>query len=112
MKDEECLLKELNQNQRAKEGAKISKLAELTGGENISICSENYGAKLKQISHAIKSRMERSIRLKKLPLSDSVEVEFSGGVSIPWILSVKRLIFKGNLEKDTLITIRYLSSED
>ena len=110
--DQKCLRKELDQNKKAEVARRIGVLATLTGGDNLSICNENHGANLKKISHIIKKHMERSVMLRREPHPDSVEVDFLEGPSMPWLLSGKRLVFKGGLGKNSKILVRYQALED
>ena len=110
--DENCLNQELQKSQKAKQATRIAKLAQLTGGENLSICDENYSPNLQRISSVIKSHTERSVFLKELPFVDSVEVEVLQGSPAPWVLFGKRLVFKGKLEEGTQVHVQYQVLED
>ena len=66
-------LKEGN-GQLVRIGTSIMELAKLTGGENYSICDENYGQVFRDISRYIKDSLESSIVLKREPIPGTVEI--------------------------------------
>ena len=112
VKDKTCLEKERKESQRAEIGEKIMELAPLTGGENFSICKKDYGDQLRNVSKTIKNHMERSFVLSELPFPDSVEVEFlENSRPVSWLISGKRLIFKGDLQENSQILVRYSVQE-
>ena len=92
-------------------GLEIGKLADLTGGENISICLEDYGKSLQRMSQIIEVFVEQSVDIEESFIPDSLKVEFLDGKAIPWELVDSRLIFKEKLHKDRKIKISYLPLE-
>ena len=88
-------------------GVEIGKLAHLTGGENISICADDYGPSLEEISKAIEVFVEQSVDIEESFVPETLKVEFLNGEPIPWELSGNRLIFKREPEKDREIRISY-----
>ena len=113
--DEECQTSEKERGGAkaltASLGTEIGKLATLTGGENISICAEDYGPSLQKISKAIEVFVEQSIDIESAFDPETLEVEFLKGAPIPWELSGKRLIFKEELDEDKQVKISYLPKE-
>ena len=71
----------------------IPQLAHLTGGYNSSICSDNYGRDLKELSRYVKRSIENSVLLKHDPAPETVQVEFLSGREIPWKLVGRKIIF-------------------
>ena len=110
--NKDCLNQEFQQSKKAQQAKRIAKLAQLTGGKNLSICAENYSLNLQKISNTIKNHIERSVFLKEFPFVDSVEVEFLHGTPVPWTLSRKKLVFKGKLTENTQIRVQYQALED
>ena len=76
--DEDCLEREREAGSTAHIAKSIARLADLTGGENISICQSSYGPDLKSISQKIKSSLENSVALAMEPLPETLEVAFEG----------------------------------
>ena len=93
-------------------GVEIGKLAELTGGENISICLENYNPSLQKISQVIKTFVEQSFDIEKSFVPETLKVEFIDEEPIPWELSGHRLIFKEapSENKEVKVSYSYLES--
>ena len=58
IEDEECLKESLSKNELAKIGKRVARLAEITGGFNISLCEADYGPSLQNISKAIEIFVE------------------------------------------------------
>ena len=88
-------------------GIEIGKLAQLTGGENISICLEDYGPSLQKISQVIKIFVEQSFDIEGSFAPETLKVDFTDGKPIPWELSGRRLIFKKDLLEDKEVKISY-----
>lgn len=111
--DEECRDQERKRGGKKTEtvsiGVEISKLASLTVGDsgNISICEEDYGPALENISAVIESFVEQSVDLPDPYVPGTLEVEFLDGEAIPWKPSGNRLIFERTPPKDTKIKISY-----
>ena len=89
-------------------GLDIAKLADLTGGKNISICADDYGPSLKEISEIIEVFVEQSIDIKESFAVETLQVEFLQGDPIPWEFVGGRIIFKNPPETDREIKISYL----
>ena len=112
--DKECRESERNWGPKAVTaslGVKIGKLADLTGGENISICSDDYGPSLKKISKAIEIFVEQSVDIEESFVPGTLKVEFLDGDPIDWELVGNRLIFKREPETDREIKISYIPAD-
>ena len=113
--DEECREQEEDRGGSktltASIGVEIAKLADLTGGKNISICAEDYGPALKKISEIIEVLVEQSVDIEEPFVPESLKVEFLNGEDIPWKLSGNRIIFEREPPKDTEIQVSYLPAE-
>ncbi len=110
VKDETCRIKEeerQRRNKTARLGKIIGELSTLTNGDNIDICSEDYGTQLEKISKHIKINLENSLVLDELPIVESVHVDFGQSQEIPWSIDGKKVIFKGKIKSNTSISIHY-----
>ena len=94
VKNSSCLKIEQSKGGKAHIGHSISKLAELTGGSNVNLCSQDYGSELRKISQHIKYQVENTVFLKTEPLPESLQVHFLKGPHLNWHLSGKSLIFQ------------------
>lgn len=110
--DEACLAVERENSQVAHMARSIAKLADLTGGQNISICSHNYGKSLKEISKHIKNSLENSVLLKKEPVPETVEVEFIKGSKLDWKLYGRQIVFENSFSSPTYVSVSYKSWEE
>ena len=99
-------------------GKRISDLAKITGGENISICAKDYGDKLKDISRRIKNHVENSFILRQIPRPESISVNIDPAARasekdsgeekvLDFRTSGRRLIFKGPVPQNVHIQIEY-----
>ena len=86
----------------------IGKLADLTGGENISICKEDYGPELQKISQVIEIFVEQSLDIPEAFDPSSLQVEFLSGEPVPWELVGNRLIFKEKVKQTKELKVSYL----
>ena len=107
VKDSICRRQELKEANIANIGIIVGELATLTGGENIDICSEDYGPQLEKISKHIKARLENSLVLDETPLPGSVRIDFGQLKEISWVLEGKKIVFTGKIEKTTPISVYY-----
>ncbi|MCY4321165.1 MAG: hypothetical protein OXC37_01990 [Bdellovibrionaceae bacterium] len=105
--NEECLKSELEKGNTAQIASAIARLADLTKGTNISLCSQSYSSELKKISQDIKKQLENKIRLKKEPLPESVNIEFIKGPELGWELSGKDIIFENKSGFSSTIKVTY-----
>ena len=106
--DEACLDKERQKSPVANKANSIAELAQLTGGDNISICSKDYGLALKGISKHIKNSLENSILLKKEPVPGSVQIEFEGS-ELAWQRYGRKIVFEKRGSKPVYVSIFYQS---
>ena len=108
IQDDECLARQKQYSPQSVYGQKVSKLAELTNGKNISLCEESYGLLLQELSHLVRSLIE-SLTLKEQPILESeITVEFKKGTPrTEWQLKGRKLIFKEVLELGSEIKVSY-----
>ena len=107
VKDESCVEKSRERNIIAKVGEIVGKLADETGGFNISICDEDYSEGLQDISKAIETFVEQSVDIEEPFILETLRVEFLNSDPIPWKLVDKRLIFERGPLEDIQIKISY-----
>ena len=107
--DEECLAVEKSHTEVAHIAYSIVELAEITGGYNISICSQNYGKALRQLSKQIKNTLENSIVLKKEPIPDTVQVKFVEGAELGWKQYGRNIIFENRGSHPVHVSVSYQS---
>ena len=115
IQDEQCLSQEnqggLFQKSSASYGRVIARLAELTGGSNISLCKENYGESLRDISKRAEELVQ-SISLKKLfYLPSTVQVALIPHKDTAWKLYGRSLVFSKSLPPGTKIKVSYQYEE-
>jgi hypothetical protein len=82
------------------------RLAQLTGGKTISLCSPSYTDGLADIADLGRSGFD-FVDLREEPVASSVEVEFDPVQTITWSVSGKRVQFAHRPNPGTRITIRY-----
>ena len=107
VKDEACLTAEKAKGKVAHIAHSIMELAELTGGDNISICSQNYGQELRQLSKHIKNSLENSILLKQEPISETVQVEFIEGNELNWRQYGRNIVFENRGQGAAYVSVSY-----
>ena len=107
VKDKECLLSERAKGGVAHIASSIAKLADITKGRNVSLCSPNYEAELRKISQDIKNQLENTISLEKEPLPESVQVYFTEGPQLKWKIFGKDIIFENNSTDSSSIVVFY-----
>ena len=103
--NENCLEMEKEHNQRVSIAHSLMELADLTGGENISICSRDYGKELRKVSKHIKNTLQNSIVLKKDPVPESLVIEFSGK-KLDWKLYGRTVVFERKEFSSRSISVR------
>ena len=109
IQDEECLASQRKYSAHSVLGTRISKLAPLAHGKNISICEESFVPALNEISKIVR-RLVGSFKLSEKPLSKaSVKVEFLDKKQPPvkWHLEGKRIIFEQPLELNSKVKVTY-----
>lgn len=107
--DEACLAAERQKTEVASIAHSIAELAELTGGDNMSICHPNYGQALRGLSKHIKNSLENSILLKKEPVPGTVEVKFVKGSQLKWEQYGRNIIFKNRGTRLVHVSVSYQS---
>ena len=107
VKDINCLNSERAKGGIAHIAKSISRLAELTNGANINLCSQNYGSELRKISKDIKNKLENTVTLKKEPIPESVQIHFIKGPQLEWRLSGKQIIFENKAIDSSSIVVTY-----
>ena len=107
VKDINCLNSERAKGGIAHIAKSISRLAELTNGANINLCSQNYGSELRKISKDIKNKLENTVTLKKEPIPESVQIHFIKGPKLEWRLSGKQIIFENKAIDSSSIVVTY-----
>lgn len=87
----------------------VGRLAELTGGHNVSLCSKNYGTALTGISKVTRSLVQSSLVLQKMfYIPKTVKVSLSPSQPhISWKLSGRKVVFSGELKEGTKIAVSY-----
>ena len=93
-------------------GRIVSRLAELTGGRNISLCAEDYGEALAGASKLTRSLVQ-SITLQKLfYIPNTVRVSlFPNQDHISWKLYGRKLVFSGDIKPGTQVKVSYRYEE-
>lgn len=111
IKDANCQKKERKRSWQASKaiiGRIIGELATKTGGENIDLCSEDYGSQLEKISRHIRRVLENNtVLLKQRPESDSIQIDFRGHKELDWTAHGRKITFQGSLGKKHRITVKY-----
>lgn len=107
--DESCLQRESSHTNRVDIARSIAKLAEITGGYNISLCSQNYGQTLRELSRHIKNSLENSIVLKKEPIPASIQIEFLEGAELSWEQYGRNIIFENKGSRPISVSVSYQS---
>jgi len=105
--DQNCLRQERQNNPSANLSYASMELSQKTGGAVMSLCSQNYGRGLRQISQHIKNQVENTFFLKKNPIPESVEVHFSNNNSVNWTLRGREIVFDNKNFKNIEGTISY-----
>ena len=93
-------------------GRIISRLAELTGGRNISLCSKDYGKKLEDISKITRSLVQSLTLQKIFYIPNTVKVSlYPHQADISWKLYGRKLVFLGDIKPGTQVKISYRYEE-
>ena len=108
--DENCLKQQIERSEDSVYGTKVSELAKLTGGKNISLCEKDYGSSLQELSTLLRSIIE-GFSLKEKPISTAdVKVEVLNNkrtISTKWKLLGKQMVFEGGLEPGLQVKVSY-----
>ena len=89
-------------------GRVIGRLAELTSGENFSLCAKNYSHSLKKISYITRELVHSLVLQKMFYIPNTVEVSLFPEVEgLTWTLEGRRLIFSDSIPPNTQVTVSY-----
>ena len=112
IQDEQCLNQQKKHSPQAIYGKRISELALLTQGKNVSLCEQDYGAVLEELSYLLRSFIE-SVKLEKNPILPEVQVQFIKGKSqTGWKLVGNKLVFQEALEPGSEIKVSYFIKDE
>ena len=107
VQDEACLEVQKKHSSDSVYGTRVSELAPLTQGKNISICEKNYGPALEGLSHLLRNLIQ-DLQLEEEPLvKEEVTVDFVKGANQGWELKGKKLFFKEALQTGSEIQVSY-----
>ena len=108
IQDKKCLAQQKEHSPQSVNGEKISELAKITNGKNISLCEENYGPPLQEVSTLLRTLIER-LELKEEPvLKEEVKVEFVKGKNLEnWKIVGNKLIFREFLAPGSEVKVSY-----
>lgn len=87
----------------------VTELARLTGGYTISICEDDYGNSLREISKGLR-KLLTSFDLGEIPATGSVEVRLTPAANIGYMVEGSKVIFNTPPPAGTLIEIKYSRS--
>ena len=107
VQDEACLEIQQKHSSDSVYGTRVSELAPLTQGKNISICEKNYGPALEGLSHLLRNLIQ-DLQLEEEPLvKEEVTVDFVKGADKSWELKGKKLFFEEALQTGSEIQVSY-----
>jgi len=108
IQDEECYKKETEHFITASYGNIVGRLAELTGGYNVSLCSQDYGAALAGISKMTKSLVQSLVLQEIFYIPETVEVSlFPSQPHVSWKLYGRKLVFSDDIQPETQVKVSY-----
>ena len=108
VKSEDCYEREKSKDQAVEYGKRVGRLASLTNGKNISICAQDYGSALRDISSLIKKRVLDNVYLSTArPDPDSVEVKMDPAQSAEWKVEGRHIVFTPSLKEGTKVEVTY-----
>ena len=110
--NDNCRRQEQSHSGVATVGSIVMELAQLTKGQNIDICTKDYGLQLRTISQHIKQTLNNSLVLKNKPIPETVEIDFVDKLyrEIPWSLVGKRIIFNRKVADPMKVVVYYKTS--
>ena len=93
----------------AEYGHIVGRLAELTGGHNVSLCSKDYGAALAGISKVTRNLIQSSVVLQKIfYIPKTIQISLSPEQpEISWKLYGRKIVFSNNIKMGTRIKVSY-----
>ncbi len=108
IQDNACYQEE-KRNSTASMGVVVGRLADLTLGENFSLCAKDYSQSLARISEKTNRLIENSFLLREIFLiPESVEVSFSPQQpNVTWQLVGRKIVFSDNLKPESEIHVSY-----
>ncbi len=108
-RDTKCYRSQKRKGQSVEYGTRVSELAQETYGANISICSNDYGKDLEQISRIIRSRVLDNVYLKTaFPQSDSIQVEVTPTQDSEWKVEGRHIVFTPALKLGSEVQVTYM----
>ena len=111
IQDEECYKNERGGfllSRGAAYGHIIGRLAELTGGRNVSLCSKNYGAALTDISKVTRSLVQSLVLQKIFYIPETVRVSlFPPQPHVSWKLYGRKVVFSDDIQAGTQVAVSY-----
>ena len=108
IQDEECYEEERGFLTVASYGNIVGRLAELTGGYNVSLCSQDYGAALADISKMTKSLVQSIVLQEIFYIPETMEVSlFPSQPHVSWELYGRKMVFSDDIQPETQIKISY-----
>lgn len=113
IQDRSCYQSQKRQSSKATYGNTVAELAQETHGVNISICSEDYGEAIKDISRIIRSRVLDNVYLTTaFPKSGSVNVEITPKQNIRWEVEGRHIVFRPALRLGSKVQVTYTAATD
>lgn len=89
-------------------GRKVAELAKETYGKNISICSNDYGKALKDVSQVIRNLVLDNVYLNTaFPNANSVDVQITPQQNVRWKVEGRHIVFKPALKIGSKVQISY-----
>ena len=111
IQDEECYKAESSGflfSSGADYGRIIGRLAELTGGRNVSLCSKDYGSSLADISQITRSLVESLVLQKIFYIPETVKITLSPPQpQVSWKLYGRKVVFSNGIKPETQVKISY-----
>ncbi len=110
IQDEKCYRDEVGGlfSSGAAYGHIVGRLAELTGGRNVSLCSRNYGSSLTDISKVTRSLVQSLVLQKIFYIPETVKVSLSPPQPhVSWKLYGRKIVFSDDIQEGTKITVSY-----
>ena len=114
IQDQQCLDQQRKHSPDSVHGKKVSELAELANGKNISLCEADYGPPLEDLSTLLRALIEGFFLAKEPISSEDIKVEFLNkkASSKNWRLRGKKVIFPEGLEPGLQIKVSYFVEKE
>jgi hypothetical protein len=110
IQDEQCYNSERGflQLTGAAYGHIVGRLAELTGGRNVSLCTESYGSAFTDISKITRSLVQSLVLQKIFYIPETVKVSlFPPQPHVSWKLYGRKIVFSEDIQEGTKIAVSY-----